>query len=233
MYTLISDYDGTFKPFDKNPNIIEKYIFIHNIESTKNLIKNNNQFIIATGRDTKSIIDEIKKYNIDYNYLITYNGRVILDKNNNLLYANYINKECLQYIKNEIIIKKFLNFNEYGCTENDDNLIYSKINIKPTKEIKKLILKWQEKFNELSIDYNMILNILTIRNKFNKSLGIQELNNQISLNNIITVGDESNDFEMLKDYDGYRLFMSNPKLLLATKKSISSVHRLIKKLDKK
>ena len=30
MYTLISDYDGTFKPFDNNPNIIEKYIFKHN-----------------------------------------------------------------------------------------------------------------------------------------------------------------------------------------------------------
>ena len=79
----------------------------------------------------------------------------------------------------------------------------------------------------------MILNILTIRNKFNKSLGIQELNNQVSLNNIITIGDESNDFEMLKDYNGYRLFTSNPELLLATKKSVLSVHRLIKKLDKK
>ena len=84
MKLLVSDYDGTIKPYDKNPNFIEKLIFKENIKSINDFMKNN-KFVIATGRNTKSISDETEKYEIKYDYLISYNGRVIVDNNNNVI----------------------------------------------------------------------------------------------------------------------------------------------------
>ena len=92
MKLLVSDYDGTIKTYDKNPNFVEKIIFRENIKTINNFIKDN-RFVIATGRNTKSIYDETKKYKILYDYLISYNGRVIVDKNNNIINAEYINRD--------------------------------------------------------------------------------------------------------------------------------------------
>ena len=38
MKLLVSDYDGTIKTYDKNPNFLEKYVFKKNIDEIKKAI---------------------------------------------------------------------------------------------------------------------------------------------------------------------------------------------------
>lgn len=236
MFLLVSDYDGTLKPYEKNPNIIEKEIFKKNLLATKKFMEKGNIFSIATGRSTDSIKDEVSKYNINYDYLLTYNGRVILDKHDNIVYANYIDKSFIEFlIKNKEIIKGITLYNEYGLTKSPKNIIYIKLRLKEPKDSKKLIEEINEKYPEIKMDYNIIFKDISIRNNFNKGLGIEELIHskklEITKDKIITVGDEINDIEMLEEYNGYRMIVSHPKLLLSTSNYTTSIHKLIKKIN--
>lgn len=232
MKFLISDYDGTIKTYDKSPNIFESYTFIKNIESINAFYKEN-KFAIATGRNTSSIQNEASKYKILYNYLISYNGRVIVDKNNNLLNAQYINKKFIDEL-NYINIKNITLYDEYEKIKSKNNLIYIYLTLNNRKDANKYLLEWRELYPDLQIDYNQIFNYIIIRKKYNKVLGIKKLldieNINIPKKNIITIGDETNDLEMIKEYDGYRMLISNPKLLFTTKNVATSVHKLIKKI---
>lgn len=236
MNLLISDYDGTLKSYDNNPNIIEKETFKKNINAINKFIDNGNKFVIATGRSTDSIKDEIEKYNINYTYLMTYNGRTILDKEENVIYANYLQEELIKcLLKNKELIKCLDLYNEYGYTKSNENIIYIKLSVKDIKEIKKILIELQKEYPELKIDCNNILKRMIIRNDFNKRLGIEELLNRekiiIPKKQIITVGDEVNDIDMIHEYNGYKMLISNPQLLFVTNKTTTSIHRLIKKLN--
>ncbi|WP_408640665.1 HAD family hydrolase [Spiroplasma taiwanense] len=47
--------------------------------------KKENKFIIATGRSKKEAIEILKRNNLDFDYLITNNGAILYDKNQNIL----------------------------------------------------------------------------------------------------------------------------------------------------
>ena len=236
MKLLISDYDYTIKPYENNPNIIEKNIFRKNIQAINSFVDNGNIFAIATGRNTQSIQEETKKFDIKYDYLIAYNGRVIVDKFGNIIYANYLEREILELFLNSGLVKDFILFNEFASTDKKDNLIYSKLKLKTYQNIREFILEIKEKFPNIKIDYNYIFNTLNIRKNFNKYLGIEELLKKekiyIDTKDIYTVGDESNDYEMLSNYNGYRMLLSNPKLIFATNNVTPTVNRLIKTIEK-
>lgn len=232
MKLLVSDYDGTIKPYDKNLNFLEKNIFRENVKSINNFMENN-KFVIATGRNTDSIINESNKYKIPYNYLISYNGRVIVDKNNNIINAEYIDHEFfteLDYVN----IKELSFYDEFNLNNGCNNPIYMYLTLSDIKEAKKHIVYWKENYPNLKISYNYIFNTIIIRKKYNKLLGINKLlaseNINIEKQNIITVGDEINDIEMIKYYNGYRMLLSNPMLWFTTKNITPTVHKLIKKI---
>ena len=175
MKLLVSDYDNTIKPYEKNPNIIEKTVFKKNIESINRFIENGNKFVIATGRNTKSIQDEVKKYGINYDYLIAYNGRVIIDKNNKIIYAKYIDEELSRYLFDSGLLEKYILFDEFESTENKENLIYIRAKLNTYKNVKELINSLRKKYPNIKIDYTYLINVLLIRHDFNKYLGIEKL----------------------------------------------------------
>lgn len=230
MKLLVSDYDGTIKTYDKNPNMIERYVFRENIKAINNFCEDN-KFVVATGRNIKSIYDETKKHKILYDYLIGYNGRVIVNKDNKIINAEYIDYEFLNEL-DYVNIKDLSLYDEFKLNNNIDKPIY--IYLKLYKDIKDNIIYWKEKYPHLEISYNYIFNTIIIRKKYNKSHGINKLleieDIDIEKKNIITVGDETNDREMIKYYNGYRMFLSNPKLWFTTKKVTPTVYKLIKKI---
>lgn len=236
MKLLVSDYDYTIKPYEKNPNILEKNIFKKNIESINKFQENGNKFVIATGRNTSSIKEETKNFGINYDYLIAYNGRVIVDKNDNLIYANYIDDELLQSLYNSGRIQDYILFDEYESTERKKNLIYIKAKLNTYKNVKELIKFLKMKYPDIKIDYTYLLNMLLIRNNFNKYLGIEKLleleNIGVDRNNIYTVGDETNDIEMINEFNGTRMLVSNPALMFTTSNTTPTVKALIKRIEK-
>ena len=236
MKLLVSDYDYTIKPYEKNPNILEKNIFKKNIEAINRFQEKGNKFVIATGRNTSSIREETKKFGINYDYLIAYNGRVIVDKNDNLIYANYIDDELLQSLYNSGRIQDYILFDEYESTERKDNLIYIKVKLNTYKNVKELISFLKMKYPNIKINYTYLLNMLLIRNDFNKCLGIEKLleleNLEVDRNDIYTVGDETNDIEMINEFNGTRMLVSNPSLIFTTSNTTPTVKALIKRIEK-
>ena len=232
MKLLVSDYDGTIKTYDKNPNFVERLIFRKNIDAINDFC-DDNKFVVATGRNTKSIYDETYKYDILYNYLIGYNGRVIVDKDNNIINAEYIDNEFLNEL-NYVNIKDLTLYDEFKLNNTVDKPIYIYLELYNIKDVKKCILDWKERYPNLEISYNYIFNTIIIRKKSNKLLGINKLleieDIDIEKQNIITVGDETNDSEMIKYYNGYRMFFSNPKLWFTTNNVTPTVYKLIKKI---
>ena len=236
MKLLVSDYDYTIKPYEKNPNILEKNIFKKNIEAINRFQEKGNKFVIATGRNTSSIREETKKFGINYDYLISYNGRVIVDKDDNLIYANYIDDELLQSLYNSGRIQDYILFDEYESTERKDNLIYIKVKLNTYKNVKELINFLKMKYPNIKINYTYLLNMLLIRNDFNKCLGIEKLLEleklEVDRNDIYTVGDETNDIEMINEFNGTRMLVSNPSLIFTTSTTTPTVKALIKRIEK-
>ncbi len=237
MNLLFSDYDGTLKPFNNNPNILEKITFKKNINSINKLTKNNNKFIITTGRTTESLLNEINKYKINYDYITTYDGRVSFDNKNKLIYSltieKYILKEIKNILNNKPYYKKITLYNSNGLTTNYEDIIIIIIKL-DNKELYKYIMDLLKDYKQINMKYSLFTNNLIISINSNKSLGIKKLldseNIEVTNENIITVGDGLNDLEMLKDYNGYKMLISHPQLYYNIDKTTTSVNKLIKKL---
>ena len=229
MKFLVSDYDGTYKEDIKGKNIIL------NNEAIKNFLNKGNKFVIATGRSYTSIKKEINKYNIPYNYLICNNGSVIFNEQDEIIYKYPISEEIL-YETLEILtlsqkIKKIELFDAKGnLTQTNAEIIelLCQVSIKNIQEIKKIknILNYLECIS--------FLNTFLLKTPSNKKDGIEIIakKEKINPNDIYTIGNDINDLEMLKAYNGYKIIYSNPKLLLKNIKTITSVKSLIKKINK-
>lgn len=235
MKLLVSNYIGTIKPYyGNNPSILEKQEFNKNLKKIKKFIEDGNKFMISTLNDFSNINKEISSYKIIYDYLSILNGRVILDKNNQVIYANYIDEKVLMELdKISYLIRKIDFYNEYQKTSNIENIVSLNINIEKDKKIIEFIKEIRDKYPDVKIEYNNLMHILKIKNKSNKSLAIKQLikceNLPITKEDIITVGSGEKDFEMIKNYNGYRLSNSNYKLM-SINNITTSVQKLIKKI---
>lgn len=227
MKLLISDYDGTFKEENSSKNIKE------NKEAIKNFIKKGNMFVLATGRNYTSIKEETKKYNIPYKYLICNDGSVIFNEKDELVYKYPIPEnildENLEYLTNIPYIKKIHLLNEYGKETNDiSNVIeiICKLNLKDISKIREI----RKYINYLEL--TSLFNYISLKNQIDKRDAIKliSIKEKINKENIYTVGNDKNDLEMLTEYNGYKMLLSNPCLLFKGIKTTTSVKALTKKL---
>lgn len=223
MSMLISDYDGTFS--GSVTSNLELYL---NIEAVKNYMKKGNTFVIATGRAYSSIKAEIKKYNIPYNYLICNDGSTVFD-DKNLLFANCIDnnisKEIIKFAKD--INLDYILFNSHGITKDINEIVEISLLAKNLENYKILKSMIDSNFNQLCIS-KLYRNVF-IRKNCHKDYGIEVLCDIIGRpNNIYTIGNDVNDIEMLKKYNGYRILLSS--LHDCNIKPILSVHTLVKKI---
>lgn len=198
MNLLVSDFDGTFydNNYKENIKLIKKY---------KNL-----DFVIATGRNFSSLKNDLE---IDCKYYICNDGGYILDNNYKLIYRNYINKNTAQIIYSRI---KELGYNEYFFDNIDtfskdiiDNINKISIRIQggnTKKDIGYLLSKLTDVYAYISTNWINILNINSL-----KSNGIDFITNLNKYDNIYVVGNDINDLDMLKKYNGYLITNKNDK----------------------
>lgn len=236
MKILFSDYDGTIKTFRNNPNIFEKINFNKNIKSISNFISDGNKFILTTGRSTKSILKEIKQYDINFSYLTTYDGRVTFDDELNLMESKTLSKEILlelkKIIENEKLVKKTTIYDEYGIINDFNDVILICLKPKNINELLRLIKEIFKYEKTLSISTNFIHNEIVIGIKSDKVDGAYYLidKNNWNTNDVYSVGDGKNDLELLNQYKGNRMLFSHNSLLMPIENVTTSVHKLIKRL---
>ena len=190
MNLLVSDFDGTF--FDNNYKNNIKFIKkTHNID-----------FVIATGRNFSSLKQDLK---IKCKYYICNDGGYVLDSNYNLLYKNTINPKTIKIIYDRI---KKLEYDEYffdniKCISKNILNNVNKVSIKikgniPNNDIKYLIDGLTDVYAYVSTNW---ININSIESK--KSKAIDFILNLNKYDKIYVIGNDINDVDMIKKYNGY------------------------------
>ncbi|QBQ07242.1 Cof-type HAD-IIB family hydrolase [Spiroplasma gladiatoris] len=82
-----SDYDGTIL-LDSSEGIYKQ-----DLDFINKWIRNNNNFVIASGRNRDDLKNILKTNNLIYNYLITNNGAMVHDKNDKVILHKTISLE--------------------------------------------------------------------------------------------------------------------------------------------
>ena len=223
---LISDYDDTL--FTDEQSLKE------NIKKIKEFQKQGNIFTIATSRSLTSIMDEINKYNIPYDYLFVNVGAGIFDNLGNNLYVNFISKEEKEEI--EKILEKYenLKITRYGIIEEQEKTSTQIIGYKIKGELNHLDYLYNtftDKLKNFEVVFKRDEGKLFLNHK--NSTKEQAINKLIEKfpkykdYEVITVGNDDVDFGMLQLYDGYCMKNSSELLLKNIRKIVSSVGELV------
>lgn len=227
MKLLVTDYDGTMYYEKQDLKTLRE-----NIEALKQF-KKQNMVVIATGRPFTSIKKEIDTYDIPYNYIISSNGACLFGQDDSPIYTQTIKQEIIQktvaYLQKLPYISKIKLIDIYGNeTNNLENVIqiYVEIKISSIFELKRI--KQELEF----LDNNQFFNMCYFFNQTDKIDGIkriQELHN-IENKDIYTIGNDTNDLLMLKEYNGYRVPYSYPRIILERLPK-TSVKKLVHKIE--
>ena len=189
MKLIVSDFDGTFfdDNYDKNIELINKY---------------NNDFVIATGRNIESLKKDLK---INCKYYICNDGGYILDDKKNILYKNYIDSNEVKIVYErlkELNYKDyFLDFIDHFDTKINDNINKVSIKIKDKNAYSDMLYILKDLKNTYGYLSDNWINILSIQSK--KENAIEYLLKLEHYDKIYVIGNEINDYEMLKKYNGY------------------------------
>lgn len=229
---IVSDYDNTL--------YLNEEDIKHNVDYINKYRNKNNLFVIATGRSFESLYIEIKKYNINSDYIILNHGTIILNKNFEIVYKELINKkdlaESLYYLKTTLNIKDHILYNELKQTkDSNDNISKIVIKFNSYEEINNvyniLIDKYKNKFNIYNINNNKIEIVPKLANKSNAINNIIKKEN-IERDYVYCIGDSSNDYEMLKEYNGFAMTNHEEILNEVTKTFYDSVSDFIEDIIK-
>lgn len=197
MRIIASDFDNTIffmKDDEKNQK---------NITAIKKFIDLGNIFIIITGRNYKDLKKDLEKYDIPYTYLICDDGAKIFDENDEC-----INTIRLGYnaINNVIPILEQENADYYlddGYTKNDNKkdcvkIVINCLSVEEKKRMVEIV-----KHSDIHI-YASRYHVNIINKVVNKERALRklfELEN-LDMNMLNVIGDNDNDYQMLKSFNG-------------------------------
>lgn len=207
MNLLVSDYDQTVSTDDLSIRF--------NIKQINEFRKNGNLFMLSTGREYSSIKGEVKKWNIKYDYLSCADGTTMYDRDDKLIFISKMDRD-------DVKVSEFLK-KQYGQKINIYDIISDNSNIPEEKviqifdinfiQISRDITKFLDE-NLINSTYSTNLNCIYLKHKeASKSLTIQYLENEIGIEkrNIFTIGDHNNDYEMIRDYNGFTMLWGTKK----------------------
>lgn len=225
MKLLSSDYDGTIRVEDEES-------FMKNLEHIKQFMQKN-IFLLNTGRSFQSIRKEIDENNIPFHYLSCCDGNIIMDKEYNVLYCTSLDNELLsvfdglkfKYENLTINLVEFRgNIIEFGfVTPNlTDELMNDIEEICKENGLRTSMFK-KDGFYEIFANLN----------SYSKSSAIKAIleREKISYTDIFCIGDDCNDIDMIRDYQGYTFPWGIDTLKELSLDTVDSVYSLIKKIS--
>lgn len=234
MKLFVTDYDGTLYIDDNR--IKENNIML------KKLQKDNFKIVIATGRSYPSIKNQTIIHKIPYDYLICSDGSVIYDKDGNIENLFYLDTKIIKPFQD---FYKNINYEEIqhsypegysNILRNDSdkllgiNICMSTINY--TKEIVdsfNLMGKGYSEYNFLCYKHPNYSYLCVKPKGICKASAINCLMEKynIEANDIYVIGDSSNDYEMIKKFNGVCMDTSFEEILKISKKTYKSVRDYI------
>ncbi len=237
MKLLVSDFDGTY--------FIDDISIKENNAEIKKFREKGNLFMLSSGRSFKSLKEMTKKYKIEYDYLSCCDGSILYDKNDNIL---------IKFDLDMHILSSFLKLKKYAKIEriqysypgdyykrfHGNTLIGCNFVIKNTDITEQFIKKYHELESSYP-NYDFLVykhddvTFFCLKNKgINKSSTVNFIKEKLNLQfkDIYTIGDNENDYYMLKLFNGY--FIGNPedKIKKVSIKGYNQVSELLKDIEK-
>jgi len=220
MNLLVSDYDDTF--------YLNRYNIKLNVRKIHEFRNAGNLFAIATGRGFQSIKAAIKEHSIPYDYLICMDGAATFDQQDNILGQYPFNDNENNLIS--AMIDSFPRFklsSNFTATNNSQEIIGYSLLSPYYKTLKEFIIELKRELPNIDIHggfmYCLINKIL-----MNKSIAIQHLSNTLDIpkEDIFTIGNDKNDYEMVRDFNGYKMLIHHPILNGVAQGTYTSVYKL-------
>lgn len=233
---IVSDFDGTFSTGVKDIEV--------NCEKIFDFMSRGNYFLLSSGRPYDSLMEQVKKYSIPYTYLATSDGSFLFDKKREMIESftmpHDIVKELDILLKHDIFDKVQYTYPKTnGKTYKKNELL---ANVAFVINNKNITPSFIEDFEELKIsqtDYDFTVygygdvSYYIVRAKgVNKGFCVESLADKIGVSkeNIYTIGDNDNDFEMIRDYNGY-MVGDNLGLISVALQRYNAVHELVSDIN--
>lgn len=198
MKILASDFDNTIYYLDdeiKNKK---------NVEAIKRFVSYGNTFCIITGRNYADLKVLLEKYSIPYTYLICADGAQIFNNIDYPIDITHLTRNEIDSIK-EILDSLNCDYyldDGYNKTEYLDDCVKIVVNCTDEKEKEKIVKIVKEKI-DIHI-YASRFHVNIINKSVNKMNALKKLFNIENLNydDLYVIGDNDNDYEMLKEFNG-------------------------------
>ena len=236
---LFSDFDNTLF-FRDEPEKTER-----NLAAIKRWRAAGHQFCITTGRSYRSVTTDIPEIKNLSNFYILDHGSIIWNQDGALVHANCFSPQSVTEIVNfskalkEDIIVYYYTTDSEGFTHQTDNVTKLRIWVKDQSILDSVlekmsifpnsIYKW---FNAVSRHkqlegYKSFLDIMPVDSGKAQAISFLTQAENVRPEDIITAGDDTNDYEMLEAFNGYMIDGSNLSKQHAPFKSTESLAALI------
>lgn len=226
MKILASDFDETIY-FPNNNELNEK-----NINSIKKFISKGNIFCIITGRNYTDLKQLLNENNIPYSYLICEDGAKIFNNMDYCLDTILLEekeiKEVVEILKEENC--DYYLDDGYNKTEYFNDCVKIVINCTDEEDKERLVQIIKNKVNIHIYASRTHINI--IHKTVNKENALKKLFNleHLDYNKLHVIGDNDNDYEMIKAFNGVVIKNHHEKLNELNKEEYDTLSDYIEEL---
>lgn len=228
MQIIASDFDNTIfflKDEEKNAK---------NIAAIRKFIELGNKFIIITGRNYSDLKKDLNKHNIPYTYLICDDGAKIFDENDKCIHTIKLGYSA---INNLIPILERENADYYlddGYTKNNNKkecvkIVVNCTNVEDKKRMVEIVRHSDIHIYASRYHVNIINKVVNKEKALKKLIELENLD----INLLSVIGDNDNDYQMLKSFKGGIIKVHNKILDELNKEEYETIADFIEKIIKK
>ena len=208
MQIIASDFDNTIY-YEGKEDINKK-----NIEAIRKFIAEGNIFIIITGRNYTRLKKTLNENNIPYTYLVCEDGAKIFNSTDYCIDSTFLDEEEIVKVKKvleELNVDYYLD-DGYNETEYHPDCVKIVVRTSSLDEKEKIINAIYDKINVHIYASRNHVNI--IHKTVNKEYALRRMFRieELDISKLHVVGDDLNDYEMLKAFDGAIMKEHNPLL---------------------
>ena len=233
MKILVSDFDDSF--YTKDYSIEEA------VKKIKEFRNKGNKFILATGRSVTNLLKELSNYDpYIYDYLLCNDGSIIYDSNLSELFRDDLIHEnrhgIVMMLNASDAISKVTIDNGYDFLENPDSegvRLVGTIEDSKRKEANELLNDVLDKYKDYT-GYLSRHSMIILNNYMDKGYALNKLCELKDFNkdDIYTLGDEINDYQLVKDFKGYTVVGANKALDKVKNGTVNNIGELIDLIEK-
>lgn len=229
MKIIVSDFDGTLFGQDLEENVSAINDFVHR----------GNLFIIATGRAMNYLAEDLSMIDLDCEYYICNDGGVIFDKYFNVVYRKDIRQDLVRPIyhllsDDDNMLETFIDTSHGYVT--DTSKCANGIIARPYDKEKAMLTLDNILRKFPNVNGYMSTNWINLFDKdVSKKVAIDYLvdNYRYPTDELYTIGDGMNDYQMIEAYQGYTFEDSSEDLKGIAKGTVKSIKELIELIDYK